>query len=159
MYISIMSDIAERFVSLSGLNNLDRTESSMRLIHYPPASAIPENEEIGIGMGPHTDYGFFTFLTADQPGLEVWHFGEEKWIPVPLVQGFIVNVGDALSDATGGIFMSTPHRVIGNSKPRISIPFFYEPARDYLVQEEGGPQITYGEYIDQKYAQSYPNTN
>ena len=55
----------------------------------------------------------------------------------PVENTFVVNIGDALDHATGGLFRSTPHRLrqrVGATMGRISMPFFFDPNYDSLMK-------------------------
>ncbi len=98
-----------------------------RVFHYPPSSAADESW----GVGEHTDYGLLTLLAQDDVGgLEVKT--PQGWIAAPPIPGTLVcNIGDMLDRLTGGVYRSTPHRVLNLSgKERYSFPFFFDPAFD-----------------------------
>ena len=86
------------------------------------------------GIGDHTDYGLWTMILTNAPGLEVMHPFQQKMVPVPFhPNGFFMNAGDVLDRLSKGIFKSPRHRarntnVDGAGGARISIPFFYDPA-------------------------------
>ncbi|KIL67882.1 hypothetical protein M378DRAFT_159086 [Amanita muscaria Koide BX008] len=125
----------------------------MRVIGYPP---LPNNHE-GFSCGAHKDYGCLTFLYADPTpnalqvflqheretqitdtsGLPAEH-GTEKgiWINADPIPGCIVcNIGEMWEIWSNGLYRSTLHRVIHQgSNYRISIPFFYEPNFDAVIQ-------------------------
>ena len=46
---------------------------------------------------------------------------------------FIVNTGLALEQLTNGKFKATNHKVIFNGEKRNSIPFFFEPNYDFIL--------------------------
>jgi len=84
-------------------------------------------------VGEHTDYGMLTILHQDQSGgLQVRRVADGRWAPAPPVAGsFVVNIGDMLERLTGGLFVSTPHRVLNPANAgRISFPFFFDPSFD-----------------------------
>jgi len=96
--------------------------SQIRLIDYPAARAT----EPEMGVTPHCDSGAFTILWQDGTGgLEVQTPGG-NWIAATPVEGaFVVNIGDTMKVWTGGLFNSTPHRVINRSpRRRQSIAYF-----------------------------------
>jgi isopenicillin N synthase-like dioxygenase len=100
----------------------------IRIFRYPP-------QPTGFGVGEHTDYGFLTLLAQDQHGgLEVRT--ATGWLSVPPVPGAtVVNIGDMLDRLTGGLWRSTPHRVVNNSAgERLSWPLFFDPAFDAAVE-------------------------
>ena len=49
--------------------------------------------------------------------------------PPPIPYTFIVNIGELLEVATGGVLRATRHRVQSPppGKDRVSVPFFYKP--------------------------------
>jgi len=82
-------------------------------------------------VGEHTDYGMLTILYQDASGgLQVRRVSDGRWAPAPPVAGsFVVNIGDMLEKMTGGLFVSTPHRVLNpTAHGRISFPFFFDPS-------------------------------
>ena len=146
---------------------------ALRLLHYSSQKSAPA--EGVLGCGAHSDYGMLTLLlTDDVPGLEILRkgktvseAGKEDWMAVPPRAGcFIVNLGDMLSRWTNGVYSSTVHRVVNRSgRERYSIPFFFEPNFDCVVEclPEFGPakypSITSGEYLLSKYAQTHAMFN
>jgi isopenicillin N synthase-like dioxygenase len=94
-----------------------------RIFNYP---AQPSSE--GWGVGEHTDYGLLTILKQDDAGgLQVK--SQSQWIEAHPIPGtFICNIGDMLDRLTGGLYLSTPHRVRNLSgRDRLSFPFFFDP--------------------------------
>jgi isopenicillin N synthase-like dioxygenase len=127
------------------------------------------------GVGEHTDYGVLTILRQDDAGgLQVK--SRDTWIEAPPIpESFVCNIGDMLDRMTGGIYRSTPHRVLNRSnRNRISLPFFFDPNFDAEIQpivsfnvgddkEERWDkasvhefQGTYGEYLLNKVAKVFP---
>ncbi len=103
-----------------------------RIFHYPYQS--PTNDELW-GVGEHTDYGLLTILKQDgNGGLQVKSKGQ--WIDAPPLENtFICNIGDMLDKMTGGLYRSTPHRVLNTSgKNRLSFPLFFDPGFDTTPQ-------------------------
>lgn len=102
-----------------------------RIFHYPKQKTKP-----GMwGVGEHTDYGLLTILKQDNVGgLQVK--SNNKWIDAPPIPNtFICNIGDMLDRMTGGIYISTPHRVLNTSgKNRFSFPLFFDPSFDAHVK-------------------------
>jgi isopenicillin N synthase-like dioxygenase len=96
--------------------------TQIRLINYPAGSA----GKVEVGVTAHRDSGAFTILWQDGTGgLEV-QTPEGNWIAATPVEGaFVVNIGDTMKVWTGGLFNSTPHRVINRSdRRRQSIAYF-----------------------------------
>ena len=139
--------------------------AALRLLHYSREKSAPEE---GIfACGAHSDYGMLTLLLTDESaGLEIKTL-DGKWVPVsPRKGAFIVNLGDMLERWTNGMFMSTVHRVVGTgTADRYSIPFFYEPSFDTVVEclesccDENNPpkyrKTTSGKHLLEKYMQTH----
>jgi len=103
-------------------------QANLRLSHYPPAQAEPNQ----FGIAPHTDANFMTFLAQSEvPGLQV-RMKSGEWVDVPHVPGsFAVNAGDTLKRWSNGRIMSTPHRALPPvGQHRYAIPFFLAPHLD-----------------------------
>lgn len=100
-----------------------------RIFHYPASDAAE-----GWGVGEHTDYGLLTLLAQDDiGGLQVKT--PHGWIEAPPIPGALVcNIGDMLDRLTGGVYRSTPHRVLNVSgRSRLSFPFFFDPGFDARI--------------------------
>ncbi len=98
--------------------------STLRLLHYPPRDPAKDGQ---FGIGPHTDYGYCTYLAqAKKPGLEILTRSGE-WIEAPALEGhFLVNNADMCRRWTNDRWRSAPHRVINKTgEVRYSIPFFF----------------------------------
>src|SRR4029078_4487971 len=92
--------------------------------NYPPQSN-PQGQSWGVGE--HTDYGLLTILKQDDlGGLQVKT--KSGWIDAPpIANSFICNIGDMLDRLTGGLYRSTPHRVLNTSgRDRYSFPLFFD---------------------------------
>ncbi|MEM9370304.1 MAG: 2OG-Fe(II) oxygenase family protein [Pseudomonadota bacterium] len=147
----------------------DRTISTLRLFRYPPLDRfdIPAErhllQEDGttryVMAGRHTDSGFVTLLWQDTTGgLQAEsHVG---WIDVPPADGgLVVNFGQMLEDWSGGRVRATPHRVLGGLTERFSIPFFYEPAVDAVIEPlvpGRGQPFVYGDFLWERMVR-FPN--
>jgi len=106
---------------------------TMSLLHYPPQDEIGNRQ---YGIAPHTDNALMTFLAqADVPGLAV-RMPSGRWREVDVVPGtLLVNTGNLMVRWTNGEYLSTKHRVINNNKvDRYSIPVFFGPSRDALIE-------------------------
>ncbi len=143
---------------------LDRPMATLRLLHYPPASARADG---AFGAGAHTDYGNLTLLlTDDAGGLEVQR-RDGAWIAAPPVPGaFVCNIGDCLMRWTNDVYRSTPHRVTNpKGRDRYSLAFFLDANADALVEAipsciSPGERpryapITAGAYLASRFAQTY----
>ena len=89
-----------------------------------------------------------------------------KWLKVaPSPNNFIVNLGDMLERWTNDQYRSTVHRVIKGETERYSIPFFFEPNFDtvveclpsFVTEEKPAKYLptTSGEHLLSKYAQTH----
>lgn len=109
-----------------------------RMFRYPGKNTEGEGQEgeggqTHFGIGRHSDYGLWTMILTDQPGLEFEVEASKRWIPVPFVKhSIIMNVGDVLDRLTNGRFVSPFHRArnLSRNTHRLSLPFFYDPAWD-----------------------------
>lgn len=150
---------------------LTNSLSTLRLLHYPP---IPSSRQQELICTPHTDSGIMTLLHQDPTGgLEVQNSAGE-WIPAPYVPGsIVVNIGDLMAKVSGGRWVATYHRVraakrekeeprvrrnsgkddIGTGKGRYSVPFFFEPGMDCVVESVEGDQVVYGKHVLEKMKQ------
>ena len=148
-----------------------------RIFNYP-SQPVPEGADVQWGVGEHTDYGLLTMLWQDDVGgLEVKTAA--GWIDAPPVpHSFVCNIGDMLDRMTGGLYRSTPHRVIINTsgRDRLSFPFFFDPnflARVQPIEGLGDGAIddsaqrwdqanvhafdgTYGDYLLAKVSRVFP---
>ena len=145
-----------------------------RIFHYPPLTS--QAAESTWSVGEHTDYGILTILLQDTVGgLQVK--SPAGWIAAPPLPGsFVCNIGDMLDRMTGGVYRSTPHRVLNKSTSgRLSYPFFFDPSFDSEVrpidsklivaedklQRWDGASVhefhgTYGDYLLEKVSQVFP---
>ncbi len=150
-----------------------------RIFHYPALNGPFSKDDLDLqewSVGEHTDYGILTILRQDTvAGLQVK--SQSKWIDAPPIEGtFICNIGDMLDRMTGGLYRSTPHRVLNKSGvSRMSFPFFFDPNFDAEVKAinpdmppmedkfERWDQAsvhefsgTYGDYILKKVSKVFP---
>jgi isopenicillin N synthase-like dioxygenase len=111
-------------------------EITVRMIHYPPATADQVDEGV-FGTAAHTDRNLFTILAqGDTPGLQIM-LPDGEWMRAPLMPGaFVVNSGDTLRRWSNERFLSTPHRVLNNiaGRDRYSVPFFVGPEYDTVLE-------------------------
>lgn len=144
-----------------------------RIFHYPPQPQTASQW----GVGEHTDYGLLTILLQDEVGgLQVKSLG--RWMEAPPIKGtFVCNIGDMLDRMTGGLYRSTPHRVLNKAGvSRYSFPLFFDPGYHTLVERiEGIEQVdddrnerwdqasvhdfsgTYGQYLMRKIGKVFPD--
>lgn len=109
------------------------------------------------GIATHTDYGCLTLLAMDgTPGLEVRKRGG-GWIPVSAPVGeFVINFGEMLEMWTAKGVVATPHRVVGGTAERMSIPLFYNPNADTNVAPIGsGDVIRAVDHLQARFDETY----
>jgi len=145
----------ERSLGLSENFFRDKFENPMSLLrcnYYPPRRSSLSNKDYGIA--PHTDYGCLTILLTDNnPGLEIKNPSNEWELVTPKEGEVIVNFGDMLEFWSKKKIKATPHRVFGNNKERLSIPFFFNPQYDTIISKKD--KIIAGEYLSKKYDTTY----
>lgn len=138
-----------------------RSISTLRMFRYPEQDpgSIPEDRHLCdpdgtlryVMTGAHTDSGFVTLLWQDQTGGLQAKVPSGGWIDVPpAAGGLVVNFGQMLEDWSGQRIHATPHRVLGGLAERFSVPFFFEPAVDAVIEPltaESGPPFTYGDFL------------
>ncbi|KAI8899262.1 hypothetical protein BC833DRAFT_385979 [Globomyces pollinis-pini] len=106
----------------------------MRMIGYPQ---LKQSEDVGISCGEHTDYGCLTILNTDETTGALQVLSKSgKWITAdPIPGAFVINIGDMVNNWTNDLYKSTLHRVIhAKSSYRVSVPFFFEPNFDAIIQ-------------------------
>ena len=85
----------------------------------------------------HTDPGAITLLLQDNAGGLQALSRANGWIDVPPLDGaIVVNIGDILQVWTNDRCSAGVHRVVPVTNPsgRFSIPFFYQPKVDAVVE-------------------------
>ena len=160
--IAIYLDLGEDYFT----KNIEKGNSILRAIHYPPITKEPET---AIRAEQHEDINLITLLVgASAGGLQLQNMDGE-WLPIMPEEGeIVVNVGDMLQRLTNNLLKSTTHRVVNPPReqwhmPRLSIPFFLHPKSDMdltcldkCVTEENPlayEPITAGEYLDERLRQ------
>jgi hypothetical protein len=125
----------------------DRREFKMRLLRYLPVSESEFEENVQVRAQAHTDYGTFSLVFADGPGLEV----ETKtgWTPVNATETTPAHLfGDSMRLFTRveEPSVATRHRVVARAfetteTPRHSIVLFVEPNGDYTIESESNETV------------------
>ncbi|KAI1127288.1 Clavaminate synthase-like protein [Nemania abortiva] len=93
------------------------TKLSGTVIRFLKALASPESDDLRTALIHHTDFGTITLLANVVGGLQILQPGrlptdEDAWSWVRPQPGcLIVNIGDAMSQWTGGLLRSSMHRV------------------------------------------------
>ena len=149
-YYDAMDDLSQKLLPLYAraldlpvdyfAGRCDKPLSGLRLSHYPAFEAYGENQ---FGIAPHSDSSFITLLAQNEvPGLQI-KTTEGEWIDAPVIEdSFVVNTGDVLHRWTNGRFLSTPHRAFNvTNQPRYSIPFFFHPNPDTLIDVVPGCEV------------------
>ncbi len=122
--------------ALSPFFGSDHT-SFMRLNHYPLADLLEPDlarqvTPLGdMALHHHTDAGVLTILLQDEVGgLQVHSRG--AWRDVEPIEGaLVINVGDMMQVWSNDLYPAALHRVTPiTDKPRLSLPFFFNPAYD-----------------------------
>lgn len=133
----------------------DQPMALLRGNYYPPRPEGAGAKDFGIAT--HTDYGCLTLLAMDgTPGLEVRKRGG-GWIPVSAPVGeFVINFGEMMEMWTERRVVATPHRVIGGSDERMSIPLFFNPNADTNVAPtESGRVIRAVDHLQKRFDETY----
>jgi isopenicillin N synthase-like dioxygenase len=139
---------------------VDRGNSVLRLLHYPP---VPADIEPGsVRAAAHEDINLLTLLVAAQgAGLELLD-RDGRWLPVETQRNnLIVDSGDMLARITNDTIPATTHRVVNPSTlnvSRYSMPFFMHPNSDAVLrclpsclgQGARYPEITAGAFLAQR---------
>ncbi|KAM0951510.1 putative oxidoreductase [Dioscorea sansibarensis] len=124
----------------------ENSTSFARVNHYNPCPS----PDLVLGVGRHKDAGALTVLFQDEVGgLDVKRKADGEWVRVkPILNSFIINVGDIIQVWSNDKYESVEHRVSVNlEKERFSIPFFFNPAAstnvkplEELVSEDNPPK-------------------
>jgi isopenicillin N synthase-like dioxygenase len=136
---------------------LGKHAQHMAINYYPRCP----NPELTYGLPSHTDPNALTVLLQDQvSGLQVLNKG--TWIAVqPIPNSYVVNIGDQLQVLSNGIYKSAIHRAIVNSSvSRISIPTFYCPSPDAVIEPASSlinpdNPVRYGKFTYEEYYQKF----
>jgi isopenicillin N synthase-like dioxygenase len=145
----------------------DRGLSTLRLLRYPIRTDTEQTAESDPNVwvthdgvryymngAPHVDSGFLTLLAQDGiSGLQARH-RDGTWLDVhPADDALAVNFGKVLERWCGSRIKATEHRVIGNGRERMSIPFFYETRADAEIRPlpmdaaDSFEPFLYGDYL------------
>ena len=115
-----------------------KTLSTLRFNYYPKQDKpveVSSQDGVALGCETHVDSGIMTILYQDKKGgLQVQNRRSLEWHDVPHNHSaFVINTGLALEYLTNGRMKATNHRVLFNQEERISIPFFFEPSYDFVL--------------------------
>jgi isopenicillin N synthase-like dioxygenase len=140
--------------------------STLRLMRYElaPAPAAGNAEpRAQPRRGEHVDSGFVRLLAQHGVGGLQAQTGEGEWVAIPVLdEAIVVNFGALLERWTSGRVRATPHRVLSAARTRYSIPFFYEPRVDAVIEPLPLPNavpfepFSYGDHLWSAMA-AFPN--
>lgn len=105
------------------ISRLDHTAEVFARFNYYPSCSRPN---LVFGIKPHSDGSVMTILLPDEQveGLQLLKDGD--WMKVPVVpNALLINMGNQMEIMSNGIFKSPVHRVVANSKERLSLAMFY----------------------------------
>lgn len=124
-----------------------------RSLYYPAMDFSQEPD--AVRAAAHEDINHITLLVAaSAPGLQVLD-KKGEWHDVPHEENsIVVNIGDMLQLASGGLYRSTTHRVINpdNSRSdRVSMPLFVHPHSNTLLSEG----VTAQQFLKQRLDEIY----
>ena len=79
------------------------------------------------------------------------------WQPVQVPVGeFVINFGEMLEMWTNGRIRATPHRVIGGTGERLSVPLFFNPDAETNVAPIGsGRVIRAADHLQKRFDETY----
>lgn len=125
----------------------ERPHLHTKLIRYPGSAPTGS----GQGVGAHKDYGFLTLLLQDEVGGLQVKLGDGYLDVPPLPGAFVVNLGELLEIATEGYLSATDHRVVSppGAVERYSVPFFYNPRLDAVIDTVPGTYLEHAPGIAQ----------
>jgi isopenicillin N synthase-like dioxygenase len=114
----------------------------IRLLKY----AAHQSDAPCVPQTAHTDLGSLTFLFTRSPGLQVQREVGEEWMYVLPKEGHaVVNLGDAMTLFTDGLFRSCLHRVASMPgqamQERYSFAFLMRPEDTTLMRPLNSPLI------------------
>ncbi len=179
-HMKLMSELGKRVtqglsISLGLPKNyfwpfMNESHNYMRISKYPPIFN-DQNKASGNGIGSHIDYGFLTILLQDKvQGLEIKD-SDGQWFKAPIIPGtFLINIGHMIQRWTNDYYRATVHRVVSpKDKARLSIPFFFEPNYDAVIEPIGKfctdsnpikySPLHFGDYLEKTFKTSYSNIN
>ncbi len=119
----------------------DRTNSTVRLNHYPIGDPVPADEREGLvdlgetALGFHTDPGVLTLLLQDDTGGLQARAADGNWVDIEPQPGtIVVNLADAMQVWTNDRYRAAVHRVLTmTDADRMSIPYFSNPMRTAVI--------------------------
>jgi isopenicillin N synthase-like dioxygenase len=150
----------------------------MRVLRFPTAT-----QETARGIGAHTDYGLLVIAAQDdvgglyiRPPVE-GEVRKRNWLPdessagmyeneapwtfvKPVPRVLTVFPGDILQFMTGGLLLSTPHKVRMATRERYALAYFHEPNFEASARPLFDPTseeaIQYGAHFTNMFMRCYP---
>lgn len=117
--------------------------SMLRFNYYPPhdKNDIPVSfgeNNVKLACETHVDNTLLTILCQDDcGGLQIQNPNTKEWIDVEYVKNsLIINTGKILSFMTNNEYIPVNHRVLLNTKERISVPYFMCPNIDSVLKND-----------------------
>jgi len=189
-FTALLGEIGETLLELTALGlGLPRKDALTRLTgdgwHHMRALRFPaRSEQATRGIGAHTDYGLLVIAAQDEVGgLYIrppveggqrehnWLDGEssvgrceaeEPWTYVPPVPGVLtVFPGDILQFLTGGVLLSTPHKVRPAERESYAMAYSHEPNFESCVRPIGNPggdeYLHCGTHLTNMFMRCYPD--
>ncbi|CAH8319898.1 unnamed protein product [Eruca vesicaria subsp. sativa] len=168
-----MKPIANKILNIL-INNLNSTinesceqtlmgTTRMNFNYYPECP----DPSLAVGAGRHSDINTLTLLLQEDGVLSSLYARAtedgEKWINVPPIQGaIVVNIGDVLQIMSNDRYRSVEHCVLVNkSCSRVSIPVFYGPVNDSVIEplpevlEENNEMAKYKKVVYSDYLKGF----
>ncbi|ONK59766.1 uncharacterized protein A4U43_C08F10420 [Asparagus officinalis] len=105
------------------ISQLDDRAEVLATFNYYPSCSRPD---LVYGLKPHSDGSVINIVFPDKEveGLHVLKDGE--WVKVPIApRALLVNLGNQIEVMSNGTSKSDVHRVVADSKERISVTMFY----------------------------------
>lgn len=144
--------------------------STVRLNYYPVNDPVPDDQRDALpalgetALGYHTDPGVLTLLLQDETGGLQTYSRKNGWIDIPPKRGtIVVNLADAIQVWTNDRYRAAVHRVVPMTKQaRYSIPYFYNPGLETLIQpiaELGGGEPHYRPFTWREFIQARIDDN
>ena len=138
IFKSIISSFSSNLSIADQAFQRPKTLSTLRFNYYPKQDKpveVSSQDGVALGCETHVDSGIMTILYQDKKGgLQVQNRHSLEWHDVPHdPNSFVINTGLALQYLTNGRMKATNHRVLFNQEERISIPFFFEPSYDFVL--------------------------
>lgn len=115
----------------------EKQQHKLKIVRYPDVGDGGRGNQ---GVGPHKDSMLSSYLlqASEHKGLQVQNVSGH-WVDCPPIPGtLVVAIGQGLEALTGGVCVSTTHRVLSPEKgkgARYSVPFFQGVRGDASFEE------------------------